>query len=95
MKSLGVSRRLDNLGRYVIPAEIRKNLDIKEKDILEVYTEGNKIVLKKVQESCTFCGNKDELQEINDKYVCKNCVKKLWEVMNNGNKTNKNETEEF
>lgn len=95
MKNTGVSRRLDKLGRYVIPMEIRKNLDIKEKDILEVYTEGNKIVLKKVQESCTFCGNKDELQEINDKYVCKNCVKKLWEVMNNGNKTNKNETEEF
>lgn len=42
MKNTGVSRRLDNLGRYVIPAEIRKNLDIKEKDILEIYTEATK-----------------------------------------------------
>lgn len=85
MKSLGVSRRLDNLGRYVIPAEIRKNLDIKEKDILEVYTDGDKIILRKVEECCTFCKRKEDLQEINDKYVCKDCVKKLWEVINNGN----------
>ena len=85
MKSLGVSRRLDNLGRYVIPAEIRKNLDIKEKDILEVYTDGDKIILRKVEESCTFCGDEEGLQEINGKYVCKDCVKKLWEVINNGN----------
>ena len=91
MKNTGVSRRIDNLGRYVIPAEIRKNLDIRENDILEVYTEGDKIILRKVEESCTFCGNKEELQEINDKYVCKNCVKKLWEVINNGNKANEDE----
>ena len=58
MKSLGISRRLDNLGRYVIPSEIRKNLDIKEKDILEVYTDGDKIILRKVEECCTFCKNK-------------------------------------
>ena len=48
MKNTGVSRRIDNLGRYVIPAEIRKNLDIRENDILEVYTEGDKIILRKV-----------------------------------------------
>lgn len=91
MKNTGVSRRIDNLGRYVIPAEIRKNLDIRENDILEVYTEGDKIILRKVEESCTFCGNKENLQEIKDKYVCKDCVKNLWEVMNNGNKTNEDE----
>ncbi len=91
MKSLGISRRLDNLGRYVIPSEIRKNLDIKEKDILEVYTDGDKIILRKVEECCTFCKNKEGLQEINDKYVCKDCAKKLWEVINNGNKTNEDE----
>ena len=95
MKYTGVSRKLDRLGRYVIPMEIRKNLDIKERDRLEVYTEGNKIILRKVEESCIFCGNKEDLKEINDKYVCKDCVKKLWEVMNNGNKTNEDEAQKF
>lgn len=95
MKNTGMSRAVDNLGRYVIPMEIRKKLGIKSGDKLDICTEGNKIVLKKVQESCTFCASKDGLQEINEKYVCKNCVKKLWEVMNSGNQTNKNEIEEL
>jgi len=77
MKSTGVVRKVDELGRIVIPKELRKMMNINEKDPLEIYTEGDTIILKKYMPFCTFCGNSDELVTLDGKNVCKNCVNKL------------------
>ena len=61
MKSTGIVRKVDELGRIVLPIEIRKVLDIKEKDALEIFTEDDKIVLKKYQPACIFCGDADNV----------------------------------
>ncbi len=77
MKSTGIVRPLDELGRIVIPIELRRTYDIGPKDALEIYVDGDKIILKKFQRSCTFCGNKDGVAEFKGKFVCADCVKEL------------------
>ena len=57
MKSTGVVRKLDNLGRIVIPIELRKTMDIAVKDTLEIFTEGDQIILKKYHPACIFCND--------------------------------------
>ena len=57
MKSTGMVRRVDELGRIVLPAEIRQSLDIHVKDPIEIFTEGDRIVLKKHNHACIFCGS--------------------------------------
>ena len=57
MKSTGVVRRVDELGRIVIPIELRRTLDIAEKDALEIYVDGEQIILKKYEPACIFCGD--------------------------------------
>jgi len=73
----GMIRRVDELGRIVIPIEIRNNLDIKEKDRMEIHVENGKLVLEKFEPGCTFCNSKDHLKEINGKMICKNCISKI------------------
>lgn len=77
MKSTGIVRKLDELGRVVIPKEIRNKLDIEEKDPIEVYIDGNSIVLKKFESGCIFCNNSKELTAFKDKLICKRCLSKL------------------
>lgn len=77
MKSTGVVRKVDELGRVVIPIELRRNLDISEKDALEIYVEEDSIVLKKYEPDCIFCGNSKNLIIYKDKNVCKSCVSKM------------------
>ena len=77
MKSTGMVRKVDELGRIVLPIEIRKVLDIKEKDALEIFTEDDKIVLKKYQPACIFCGDADNVIYFNGKRVCAECIEKL------------------
>ncbi len=77
MKSTGVVRRVDELGRIVIPIELRNKLGIAEKDPLEIYVEGSNIVLKKFETNCIFCGNSKKLSEYQGKLVCSKCLKKL------------------
>lgn len=55
MKSTGIVRKVDELGRIVLPIELRRTLDISEKDTLEIYVEGSAIVLRKYRPSCIFC----------------------------------------
>ena len=57
IKSTGIVRKVDELGRIVLPIELRRTLDIAEKDAIEIYVDGTSIVLKKYQPSCIFCGN--------------------------------------
>lgn len=80
MKSTGIVRPVDNLGRIVIPMEIRSTFDINPKDSLEIFTDGEKIVLRKYRPSCIFCGNADETVYFEDKKICKKCIKKLTEL---------------
>ena len=77
MKSTGILRKVDELGRVVIPIELRNKLDIHEKDPLEIYVEGNDIILRKFQPNCIFCGSTENLVEYKDKLVCDKCSKQL------------------
>ena len=77
MKSTGVVRKVDELGRIVLPIEIRKVLDIKQKDAIEIFTDGDKIVLQKYQPACTFCNNANNIIYFGGKRVCADCIEKL------------------
>lgn len=77
MKSTGITRPIDTLGRVVIPMEIRQAFDIKPKDLLEIYTQGDSIILRKQGTDCIFCGSTSELSEFNGKPICKSCIEKL------------------
>lgn len=77
MKSTGIVRRVDELGRVVIPIELRRTLDISEKDPVEIFTDGNKIVLKKFETSCVFCDSSDDLQTYKGRTICGKCVEEL------------------
>ena len=77
MKSTGMVRKVDELGRIVLPAEIRKSMDIKIRDSLEIFTDGNRIVLQKYQPFCSFCNDADNVVYFGDKRVCRTCIEKI------------------
>ncbi len=81
MKSTGVVRKMDDLGRIVLPIELRKTLDIKEKDSIEIFIDGDRIILQKYQPACTFCGSSDSIIYFSGKPVCAECIEKLKEQM--------------
>lgn len=74
MKSTGIVRKVDELGRVVIPIELRRTLDIEEKDSLEIYVDGERIILKKYQPACVFCGNAQDVRNFKGKNVCHGCL---------------------
>ena len=69
MKSTGVVRKVDRLGRVVIPIELRRNLDIEEKDALEIFIEGEQIILKKYAPACIFCGQAKDITTFKGKHL--------------------------
>ena len=77
MKSTGIVRPIDTLGRFVLPKEIRDTFDINTKDPLEIFVEGEKIILKKYQPSCLFCLNADDVIYFKGKLICHDCLKAL------------------
>ncbi|NLK93895.1 MAG: AbrB/MazE/SpoVT family DNA-binding domain-containing protein [Clostridiales bacterium] len=77
MKSTGIVRKVDELGRIVIPIELRRTLDIEEKDALEIYVEGEQIILKKYEPTCIFCGEGKDVLNYKGKNICKNCLEEL------------------
>ncbi len=77
MKSTGIVRKVDELGRVVIPIEIRNKFDIAEKDPIEIYVDGSSIILKKYEPNCVFCGNTKDLISYKDRLVCSKCAQKL------------------
>lgn len=78
MKSTGITRPVDALGRVVIPMEIREHFGIKTKDLLEIYINEDQIILTKYGNSCIICGSKEgELKELNGKHVCAHCLNEL------------------
>lgn len=77
MKSTGIVRKVDELGRIVLPIELRRTLDIAEKDSLEIYVDGSSIVLKKYQPACIFCADAKDVVNFKGKNVCPACIKEL------------------
>lgn len=77
MKSTGIVRKVDELGRVVIPIEMRNKFGIAVKDPIEIYVDGSNIVLKKFEQSCIFCGNTDNLTEYKGKLLCNECAKQI------------------
>lgn len=74
LKNTGMNRKLDVLGRIVIPAEIRKSLDLKEGGVLDISLEEDRIILTPRQDSCVFCGSRSELKEYSGRMICSSCI---------------------
>lgn len=77
MKSTGIVRKIDELGRIVLPIELRRSLDIAMKDSLEIYVDGENIVLKKYQPACIFCDDARDVINYKGKNLCPNCLAEL------------------
>lgn len=77
MKSTGITRKIDELGRIVLPIEIRRTLDLSSGDSMEIFVDEEKIVLKKYQPSCIFCGGADKLTFYKGRLICGDCVNAL------------------
>ena len=80
MKSIGMARKVDQLGRIVLPAELRRLFDIAEGDFLEIYVEDGHIVLSKIEERCVFCGTALDLRSFKSRQVCQGCIVRLSET---------------
>lgn len=80
MKSSGIVRRVDNLGRIVIPIEIRRALSIDLKDAVEISLEGDSIILRKQSKNCALCGSDDVQKKFGGKYLCADCIEKIKSV---------------
>lgn len=81
MKATGIVRSVDQLGRIVIPKELRTINDIKNGDSLEVYTDGDFIMLKKYEPACIFCGEARNVKQFHGKNICAGCLEKAVEVL--------------
>ena len=79
MKSTGIIRKVDELGRIVLPIELRRTLDISERDELEIYMENDRIILQKFEPACVFCGSFRNLISFRRKNVCSECIRKMGE----------------
>ena len=83
MKATGIVRKVDELGRIVLPIELRNKLGIAEKDPIEIYVDGSSIILKKFEPNCVFCGNSKDLITYNEKLICRKCQEKLSDIIIN------------
>ena len=75
MKSTGIVRKVDELGRIVLPIELRRTLGIEEKDRIEIFVEGESVILRKYQPACIFCDNAKDLILYKGKNICPDCVR--------------------
>ena len=77
MKSTGIVRKVDAQGRIVLPIELRRTLDLGERDELEIYLDDDKVVLKKYEPACIFCGSGFGLVTYQGKNVCMECIQNM------------------
>ena len=77
MKTTGMGRQLESLGRVVLPIALRRTLDINTRDMLEILVEGNTIILRKYEPNCHFCGGSSGLTPYKDKMICKRCLSEI------------------
>ena len=75
---MGMTRRIDQLGRVVVPAELRRALGVREGDVISFTARGQELVLSRVVPSCAICATStDDLVDVHDKHLCRNCVKEI------------------
>ncbi len=79
MTSTGIVRRIDGVGRFVLPIELRRTLQIEDNDSLEIFLEDNTIILKKYQPACIFCGNARDVSSFKGKNICSDCRRAMTE----------------
>ena len=79
MADTGIVRRVDGLGRVVLPMELRRTLGIHVKDPLSISVDGERIVLEKYSEACVFCGSEDDLSSVRGRPVCASCITEIKE----------------
>lgn len=75
MKSTGIVRKVDELGRIVLPIELRRTLGIEEKDRIEIFVDGESIILRKYQPACIFCDNAKDIINYKGKNICPDCIR--------------------
>lgn len=77
MKATGITRKVDELGRIVLPKELRTTMDIEVGTPLEIFVDGESIIVRKYSPACVFCGNAADISEFKGKKVCKKCLQQL------------------
>ncbi len=80
MKATGIVRKVDELGRIVLPIEIRRTFGIEIKDAVEIFVDEEHIILKKYEPACIFCGNAKNIKKISGKNICEDCVKSIGQL---------------
>lgn len=80
MKSTGIVRKVDELGRIVLPIELRRTLEIAERDSLEIYAEGSTIILKKYEPACIFCGDAKDVVNYKGRNICRTCLDEMKKI---------------
>ena len=80
MKSTGSVRKVDELGRIVLPIELRRTLEIAERDSLEIYVEGSTIILKKYEPACIFCGDAKDVVNYKGRNICRTCLDEMKKI---------------
>lgn len=86
MKQIGIVRDIDKLGRIVIPVEVRRELRLKEGTPVEIFLEGENIILRRYKfHGCQICGETRQLAEVQGTKLCKNCLHKFQEILKDGN----------
>ena len=81
MKSTGIVRKVDELGRIVLPIELRRTLGIEEKDRIEIFVDGESIILRKYQPACIFCDNAKDIINYKGKNICPDCIRAITEKL--------------
>ena len=81
MKSTGIVRKVDELGRIVLPIELRRTLGIEEKDRIEIFVDGESIILRKYQPACIFCDNAKDIINSHGKNICPDCIRAMNEKL--------------
>ena len=77
MRAIGVVRKIDKLGRVVLPVELRRAFNIAIKDPVEIYTDNDCIIIKKYNPQCIFCGEAHNVRHFNGKNICPSCMKEI------------------
>ena len=80
MKSTGIVRKVDELGHIVLPIELRRTLEIAERDSLEIYVEGSTIILKKYEPACIFCGDAKDVVNYKGRNICRTCLDEMKKI---------------
>lgn len=80
MKSTGIVRKVDELGRIVLPIELRRTFEIAERDSLEIYVEGSTIILKKYEPACIFCGDAKDVVNYKGRNICRTCLDEMKKI---------------